>query len=261
MTRLTPDQIHAFDTELAQIQNVRYCRIVVDDRGEIRNVDIVSDTRRAPQKIVRDAEVILRKGGVDIDHRKIGVVQLVSQNEPGPRGLDAMAHTQPHSPEDERGDEATRPAVLKMVPERERVQLSAVHCTMGSGSFMAEVELVFEGIEGVPGRAVGPAKDQEAAVEIVARATVEAVRNLLQPGYEALVREVRLLELSGTSLILVLLDFGRGRELSRLCGTCLQRGSLYETAVYATLDALNRSLGQAEFMELVYPASQATGTH
>ena len=44
--------------------------------------------------------------------------------------------------------------------------------------------------------------------------------------------------------------FGEGRRLQRLVGACLQLGSLYDTAVYATLDAINRPLGRARFRQV-----------
>lgn len=300
--RLTPTQIRAYENEIARIQNVDYCHIVLDGRGEIRNVDIVSDDRRSPQRIVRDAEVIFRKNGVDLDHRKIGVVQMAAVGRPpadpaGPEGAEPAdqevveapappparpqngesppanlgalrrAPVQPQEPPAEPpafsdttrtietrplGDPTAQPAVLQLVPDRDRIRLAAVHCTVANGTFLAEVELAVGSIEGVPGKASGSARDPAGSAELVARATVEAVRNLLESGYEILVRDVRLVDMAGVPVVAVMLDFGRGRELQRLCGTCPQRGSLYETAVYATLDALNRRLGQSQFRELVF---------
>jgi hypothetical protein len=87
-------------------------------------------------------------------------------------------------------------------------------------------------------------------VGVVAQAALEAVRNLLQPGYEARLREIRVLDMGAEPMVVLAVDFGRGREMHRLAGACLQRGSLYETTVYATLDALNRPLGRAGFRRL-----------
>jgi hypothetical protein len=300
--RLSPAQIRAYENEIARIQNVDYCHIVLDMRGEIRNVDIVSDDRRSPQRIVRDAEVIFRKNGVDLDHRKIGVVQMAARGaSPGARSAPETLETPeseaeaapagaPGRPQNGEtppanlgaarrapvqaleppptvapssdtglpgsgapgGALGALPAVLQLVPDRERVRLAAVHCTVATGTFLAEVELAVGSIEGVPGKAAGSARDPAGSAELVVRATVEAVRNLLESGYEILVRDVRLVDMAGVPVVAVMLDFGRGRDLQRLCGTCPQRGSLYETAVYATLDALNRRLGQSRFRELVF---------
>ena len=141
-------------------------------------------------------------------------------------------------------------AVLELVPESERVRLVAVHSTTRGGSLSVEVELSLGLYEGLPGLAEGPAEDPGSAVALVAAATLEAVRNLLQPRYEALVRESRLLDAGGVPLVLVVVDFGAGRQVQRLVGASLHRGSLYDTAVYATLDAVNRPLGRARLRKL-----------
>ena len=115
-----------------------------------------------------------------------------------------------------------------------------------------EVELTLGPYEGVPGRAEGPAGDVSSCVSMVSAATLQAVCNLLQPGYEARLKEARLLEIGSTSLVLTVVEFGKGREIQAVIGTAPQRGSLYDTAAYATLDAINRPLGRAHFRELAY---------
>ena len=77
------------------------------------------------------------------------------------------------------------------------------------------------------------------------------MRNLLQPQYEIRLRSVQAERQAGVPLVTVVLDFGRGRDLQRLAGTAIERGSLYETTVYACLDALNRPLERAEYRDLL----------
>jgi hypothetical protein len=254
----TPDQVRALEKEVAQIKNVDFCSILLDGQREVKSIDVVSDVHRAPQRIVRDVEIILRKHGLDVDHRKIGVVQMeepqrLRPETPQPTTSPSSAPVPPRSLDDARQETASPiPAILELVPESERVRLSAVHSTTRDGSFAVEVELTFGPYEGMPGRAEGPAGEPASAVALVARATLDAVRNLLQPGYEALLREARVQEAGGLPIVLVVAEFGKGRDVQSVVGACPQRGTLYETAVYATLDAINRPLGQAHFRELAY---------
>jgi hypothetical protein len=223
------------ERELARIRNVNYAAVILDSQGDIEQIDILSDTQRPPRPIVRDVEAVLRHHSVVIDHRKIGVVQMNAR--PGTLGTSA-ASPQPMS--------VTPPPSQGL-----RLRLGAVHTTTSSGSFIAEVELILGAFEGLPGRAEGPCGDSSASVNLVARAAVEAVRNLLKPEYEIQLRATRLASLAGAPLVVVAVDFGSGRQVQRLAGTSWERGSPYEATVYACLDALNRSLGRAEFQDLM----------
>jgi len=182
-----PEEIRRLESELCRIRNVHHASILLDEDGEIRQVDLLSDTKRPPRPIVRDVEAILRRWGVEIDHRRIGVVQM----------------------EDPPGEAAASP----------------LHVVSSSAS----------------GR-------HRTRIQIGA---LEAVRNLLQPQYEIRLCSVQADRQAGVPLVTVVVDFGRGREFHRLAGTAIEHGSLYETTVYACLDALNRPLERAEYRDLL----------
>jgi hypothetical protein len=247
---LDRDRLRELELRLARIANVEAASIRTGESGEIEAVDIVADRGRPPQKIVRDAEILFRQDGVDLDHRKIGVAALDSpaavldsRQSPG------VADPSPSFPD----APATAPAelaVLSIERDEERIRLAAVHSTTRDGAFTVEVELAYGAFEGVPGRASGPAQEPVGCATLVARATLEAVRNLLQTGYEAQLRELQIVDLTGSPAVVACVDFGEGRRLQRLVGACLQFGSLYDTAVYATLDAINRPLGRARFRQI-----------
>lgn len=251
--------LRKLELQMVRIANVEAATIHLDGDGKVDSIDVVADRGRAPQRIVRDVEIILRQGGLTVDHRKIGVAAL---DDPA-----AVLHgTQRHqpeptetSPEASHVDQSTSrppgitpfPAVLEHEAETERIRLTAVHSTTRDGAFSVEVELAVGAFEGVPGRAEGPAAEPVGCAALVARATLDAVRNLLQPGYEAQLRELRLVDMGGIPLVAVTVDFGEGRRrLQKVAGACLQHGSLYDTAVFATLDAINRPLGRARFRQL-----------
>lgn len=252
------DQLRELELRLARIANVEAASIRTGKTGEIDAVDIVADRGRPPQKIVRDAEILFRQDGIDIDHRKIGVAALDS-----PAAL-FDSRQNPGIAEDSPSQPTTSPervpelAVLSLERDEERIRLAAVHSTTRHGAFTVEVELALGAYEGIPGRATGPGQEPVGCATLVARATLDSVRNLLQPGYEAQLRELKIVDLTGSPAVVACVDFGEGRHLHRLVGACLQRGSLYDTAVYATLDAINRPLGRARFRELAAFDAQAT---
>jgi hypothetical protein len=236
---LDSKKVMELERELSRIRNVSYASLVLDARHEIEQIDVLSDTQRPPRPIVRDVEAVLRRHGVQVDHRKIGVVQLNSpHNSPLPA----------HQPIASRSPWRSQP----------RIRLAAVHSTTSGGNFVAEVELSLGAFEGLPGRCEGPALDADACVALVARAAVQAVRNLLKPQYEIQLRTTRVASLAGGSLVIVVLDYGLNRQIQRLAGTCWDQGSLYESTVYACLDALNRPLGKAEFQDLMVQDEDAT---
>lgn len=243
---ISPERAASLQEQLARIANVEAASVHLDARGEIEAIDLIADRGRSPQRIVRDAEIILRRDAIDLDHRKIGVAALDSPAQL----LDSHHRSTEASTVIE--DDAERPelAVLELDPDQERIRLGAIHSTTRDGAFTAEVELAVGPFEGVPGRCSGPAQDPAGCAAVVARATLEAVRNLLQPGYEAQLRELRVVDMGDTPLVAVSIDFGEGRRLKRLAGACLQHGSLQDAAVYATLDAINRPLGRARFRQL-----------
>ncbi len=242
--RLSADRKRALEVELALIKNVGFSSILLGDNGEIASVDVISDTERNAKHVARDVEIILRKHDLGVDRKKIGVVQMDQPDRV--RAGEAPRVVEPGV------EPGVEPAILTVVPGGERVQLNAVHSTMRDGSLAVEVELTLGPYDGIPGRADGPGTDETSSVALVARATLEAVRNLLQPGYEALLKEARILEAVGRPLVVVVVDFGAGRKIETMVGACIQRGSLYDTAVYATLDAINRPLGQASYRTLAY---------
>ena len=252
-------QLAGLEREIVRIANVEAAAIRLDAQGAVEAVDVIADRGRSPQRIVRDVEIILRRGGLDIDHRKIGVAALDAPGAVfgGARRASAATRDRVPEPEDETEEDDVTPsperpqvAVLEYEPDSERVRLVAVHSTTRGGNFSVEVELAVGAYEGLPGRAEGPASEPVGCAALVARATLEAVRNLLQPGYEAQLRELRIVDMSGTPLVVVTVDFGEGRRLQRVAGACLQLGSLNDTAVFATLDAINRPLGRARFRQL-----------
>ena len=171
-------QLAGLEREIVRIANVEAAAIRLDAQGAVEAVDVIADRGRSPQRIVRDVEIILRRGGLDIDHRKIGVAALDAPGAVfgGARRASAATRDRVPEPEDETEEDDVTPsperpqvAVLEYEPDSERVRLVAVHSTTRGGNFSVEVELAVGAYEGLPGRAEGPASEPVGCAALVAR--------------------------------------------------------------------------------------------
>lgn len=62
---------------LMKIQSVIGSKVIVDDNGIIEEIHIVSDLRRSPKQILRDAEAILiSEFDQSVDYKKISIAQV-----------------------------------------------------------------------------------------------------------------------------------------------------------------------------------------
>jgi hypothetical protein len=77
---------------------------------------------------------------------------------------------------------------------------------------------------------------------LVAQAAVAAVRELIADPVLLHLREVRLDEVGGQTVVLCAVDLVEGRQSTTLFGTCSTRHNRQQAVVYAVLDALNRRL-------------------
>ena len=62
---------------LSQVRGVMAVRVVLEAQGQIDELHIVGSPGRSAKQMVRDIESLLFvSGGVQVDHRKIGLVQI-----------------------------------------------------------------------------------------------------------------------------------------------------------------------------------------
>jgi hypothetical protein len=72
--------VEAMERDLARIPAVTSARVVVEN-GELHEIHIVCGPGRSPKLINRDVQSLLAaRWGVDIDHRKVSVVQLTDED-------------------------------------------------------------------------------------------------------------------------------------------------------------------------------------
>jgi len=79
-------------------------------------------------------------------------------------------------------------------------------------------------------------------VALIARATLDAIAGLMAEEVVLHLREVKVEDLGGQSVILTAVDVVEGRRTETLFGTCSTRHNRQQGVVYSVLDALNRRL-------------------
>lgn len=193
---------------VSRIRSVLGARIISDEKGEIIEVHILASDERNPKQIVRDTEsTLLVKFGRRVDHKKIGVVQQNLAD------IGAAKET--------------------------RLKIKAVRTHIVDQQTQAEVVLVTAGGQEFLGLSgVGPAEPLQG----FAQAALAAVNDFL--GTERFVSQ-EVYRIGSVEPAIISLVGDRGfRETLSLAGASLIRDNEEESAVKATLAAINRAIGR-----------------
>lgn len=229
--RYPPDVIERAEALVSRIQGVSSCRISTDETGEITEVHVVATAKKAPKFVARDVESCLKAmAGVEVDHRKIGVVVFDSDEGEPPAETDVA----------DAGEEAV--VEFPVVEYPSRFEFQSVNLFISQASVQAEVELVRNGTE-VLGRAQNT-NMSFSPMWTVAEATLKAVTELLDEQLNLCLAVVQEVHLGEVTAILVKVDVIRNRERKSLAGCSIFSGNTNQTVVFATLDAVNRVLGK-----------------
>jgi hypothetical protein len=90
-----PLDVAAMERDLGRIPAVTSVRVVVE-ADELQEVHIVGSAGRSPKLIGRDVQSLLAaRWGIDVDHRKVSVVQLDDAEEGAAEGVDLTAPEPP----------------------------------------------------------------------------------------------------------------------------------------------------------------------
>lgn len=232
------DDLVALEACVERIPGVLGCTIVTDRGGGAAEIQAFilagSDGDAIQSSIVREAQargvVGLRQVFVfeleaesDIDDRA-GLERAVEQAEDGAAAMPSQGPDQPWIDLDRGG----RPRFV-------RVGLSS-----STQTAVAEVALG-DGEAEATGQATGSSTAH--GIEMVAEATLAAVAKVADPAPGFRLQGGRLIEVLGRQAVVVIVDELEGFEM---LGAALLRGSTSETAVRATLDAINRRLMLAQ---------------
>lgn len=237
---------------ICQIHGVRQCKVDLDGHGEVSGVHVVAGMEREARHVVRDVEGLLKaRLGLSVFYKKIGVVQVVDSEQD-----EAIEAEEEVEEEEESGGAAAaiagtqRPdlpleAVLLEEAVPPRIQLGGVGLLATDRTVRAEVELR-AGLLEARGQQEGVNTNGSDLV-LVARAAVDAVRQLLVDPVTLTLADLQLTEVAGETVILAAVELTEGRRSERLYGTCAGLPSRPQGAVYAVLDALNRRVSLLSF--------------
>ena len=245
---------------IAQIKSVLQCKVDLGPEGEISGVHVVARSDREPRHIVRDVESLLKaRLGISVFYKKIGVVQVVEPEEPepeipqgstvsgtAPEATPAAAQVeQPAAPRAAPSvatvdADNTRDAVLLAEELAPRLLCNSVGVLSTDQLLRAEVDLQAVGLE-ASGVAEG-ANRSGGDLHLVAAATLDAVENLVDEPLGLELVELKREKFGAGEVILVAVELVQGRRCEQLYGSCQPGANVYQSVVYAVLDALNRRL-------------------
>lgn len=218
--------IDVLEGALSQIQGVTAARVVGDPGGRIVEIHVLATPERPPKQVVRDVQgLALARFGLDIDYRKVSVVQL----EPGKSGVGERAAPQPEPNGHEQLGSAVGAAVRRATLSRVLIELSGpvARATVSLRSPGAE--------EALEGTAAGPALN-------TCRLVAEAVLAAVTPAADApfVLQFANIEERAGFQIALVVVSApGRRGDLA-FVGCALVKGDPSDAIARAALDALNR---------------------
>ncbi len=230
--RYPSDVIERAEALVSRIQGISSCRISTDEVGEITEVHVVATCQKPSKLVARDVESCLKAMlGINIDHRKIGVVVFDSDE-----GETAYS--------EEGGNPVKEDEIVEFPVEEfpSRLGFQSVNLFISQESIQAEVELVRDGLE-----VLGNATSENLSVSpirVVAEATLKAAGELLEESARFCLAEVQEIRLGETIAVVVKVDLLRHRDIKSLAGCSLFSANINQTAVFATLDAVNRVLGK-----------------
>lgn len=247
--QLTRAEIRRAQELIGRIRGVSSCQISTDETGEITEVHVVAMTDKAPKLIARDVESCLKaEMGLDVDHRKIGVVLFDETVAPPARpeiGPPDFADDGPPGLSEARG------GVLELPIEEyaSRFEFRSVNVYLSDNATRAEVELAREDAS-----AFGSAqtdRSNSSSLDVIAEATLQAVSEYLDETTRLCLRRVQRVALDDVVAFVVLVDLLTGRDQKSLVGASVVSGNESRTVVFAALDAVNRVLGKLDLRSSV----------
>ena len=237
---------------ITQIRGVLQCKVDLTPDGEVSGVHVVARSDREPRHIVRDVEGLLKaRLGVSVFYKKIGVVQVMDSEpppapeEPPAKAAEPAAVAETAVPLAEPVvepvmDLAAQDAVVLAEEFAPRLKVNGVGVMSNSEHLRAEVDLQAAGLE-ASGVAEGSNR-HGGDIHLVALATLEAVQALVNEPLGLELVDLRRERLGRDDVVLVAVEMVQGRRSDRLYGTCQPGANLYQSVVFAVLDALNRRL-------------------
>ncbi|MEA3408233.1 MAG: hypothetical protein U9R48_09175 [Chloroflexota bacterium] len=194
--------------EMERIKGVLSASVVRDPDGGIAEIHMEASPSRHPKQIVRDTESLLyTRFGIDLDYRKISLVQL----------------EEPTATEGR----------LQFVSASLLSQEESVEVALRSG------DRLYKGMAILP--SAGTSEDKSVAAA-AATATLSAMQKVIGTIVPLQLDSVFLVPADEDRVCLTIVSASSSQGRERLTGTAIIQDNILEAASKATLDAINRRL-------------------
>ncbi|HED24003.1 MAG TPA: hypothetical protein ENN91_02660 [Firmicutes bacterium] len=203
------DKAKEIEELISQIQGVISGRLVCEN-DEIVEIHVLADSSRSPKQVVRDIEsAVLIKLGIELDHKRISVAQL-------------------------------EPGVVSATSGGVRLLLKSISYKTETGQASVTV-VINSGDEQFSATVIGQ-NNRQNRLRLTASATLSAIEQFLKVENILFVGDVQETTLYGCELVAIAVCMHLDNREEILLGTALNRGDDLESAVRASLDAINRRL-------------------
>jgi hypothetical protein len=204
-----------YEQAIKQIRSVIATRIKANSLDKIEEIHVLADSKRNPKQIVRDIESILAaQFGMEIDHKKISVVQLESEEE----------------------------ATQKLPKKGEQVRPKLVSVSLRTVNTMAEVKVELSAEDEImEGISTGPSTTYN-KLRLFVDATISALSGFLMDKLICATEDVIINRLGKHQVAQVAISLITPIGEQTLVGCAVVQNDEREAVVKATLDAVNRKL-------------------
>lgn len=205
----------SYEEAIRKIRSVIATRIKANSSDEIEEIHVLANAKRNPKQIVRDIESILAaQYGVEIDHKKVSVVQL----------------------EDE---EETPQSFLK---QEEQIRPKLISVSLRTINTMAEVKVELSAQDEVmEGTATGTSTTYN-KLRLFVDATINALSALMMDKLVFATEDVMITRLGKHQVAQAAISLITPVGEQTLVGCAIVKNDEREALVKATLDAVNRKL-------------------
>lgn len=205
---ITKNIINEIEELIEKIDAIISCRLVVNEKGDMIELHVLSNDSRAPKQIIRDIQsAVMARYEIKIDHKIISVAQIF--------------------------EEMRKHPILRLI-------INSVDYQITDMIAKVKVVLKFDDKEYI-GQCEGVHTARE-SIRILGNATLNAIKEFL-PGREHFILEdIKEVAIANDKLVLVAITMiNRGYE-SLFVGKSIVNNDMNKAVVRATLDSLNRYL-------------------
>ena len=193
---------------IKQIRDVISVSVVVGDNKEIDEIHVLAEDTRNAKQLVRDIETLLHvECGLDLDHKKISVVQLNREQQ---------------------------------CFQGKRVKFTAIQYSLQGSQMEVQVEVTSDK-QCCQGKSAG-INSTSNRLRLFAEATLNALADFWEPTTTVILEDAVQYALGRCSVVVVALTYINGTTEECLVGSAQVKLDEKESVVRATLDALNRRI-------------------